>query len=77
MDRMNTKELIYEVNSLPVEERALVADSVLKSLNPPEPDIDQEWVSIAKKRLSELKQGVKKAIPGKQVFRNIWNDIDK
>ncbi len=37
------KELIEAVVSLPVEERAIVADSVLRSLNAPESEIDRKW----------------------------------
>ena len=72
---MNTKELITEVISLPVEERAVVVDSILKSLNPPESEIDKRWISIAKRRLSELRTGKVKAVPGEEVFNKIWNRL--
>ena len=44
---MKTADLIAEAISLPVEERAVVIDSLLKSLNPPETDIDKKWASVA------------------------------
>jgi len=74
---MNTKELITEVVSLPVEERAVVVDSILKSLNPTESTIDKKWVLIAKRRLAELHEGQVKAIPGEEVFNKIWDRLSK
>jgi putative addiction module component (TIGR02574 family) len=70
---MKTADLIAEAVSLPVEERALVVDSLLKSLNPPDTDIDRKWASVAKRRLAELRSGEVKAIPGDEVFERIWN----
>jgi hypothetical protein len=72
---MKTKDLIDEATSLPVEERALVVDFLLKSLNPPETDIDKKWAAVAKKRLSELRSGSIEAIPGVDVFNKIWKNF--
>ncbi|HSW54743.1 MAG TPA: addiction module protein [Ignavibacteriaceae bacterium] len=69
---METKKIIEEVISLPVEERALIADSILRSLNPVESEIDKKWIKIAKDRLNDLKSGKIKAVPGDEVFNKIW-----
>jgi len=68
---MKPKELIAEAISLPVEERAIVVDSILRSLNSPEDDIDRQWIAEAERRLEEVRTGRVKAIPGDQVFAQI------
>lgn len=65
---MTTKEIIEQALSLPVEERALIADSLLRSLNMPNADIDAKWTEVAKRRLQELRSGKVKAVPGDMVF---------
>jgi putative addiction module component (TIGR02574 family) len=67
----NTKKLIDEALSLPVEERAFMADSLLKSLNTPDSAIDKNWIKIAKHRLAEIRSGKVKTIPGDEVFAKI------
>ena len=69
---MDLKDILEKVNSLPVEERAIVADSLLRSLNPPESDIDKKWAALAQKRLSEMRSGKIQAVPGEEVFNRIW-----
>ena len=69
---MNTQELINEAASLPTEERTLVIESLLRSLNPPESNIDRQWAEIAHQRLTQLQSGTVEAIPGEQVFNKIW-----
>lgn len=69
---MNTKELIEQAIALPVEERALVVDSLLRSLNPPQSEIDAQWATEAKHRLSELRSGKIEAVPGEAVFERVW-----
>jgi putative addiction module component (TIGR02574 family) len=71
------KEIIQEAESLPVEERAMVIDSLLRSLNPPSAEIDREWIKVAKHRLAELRSGSIKPIPGNEVFAKIRERFEK
>ena len=67
----STAEIIHEAESLPVEERTMVVDSLLRSLNPPDPEIDRKWAAVAKRRLEELRSGRAKPVPGEEVFAKI------
>ena len=71
------KEIIQEAESLPVEKRAMVIDSLLRSLNPPSIEIDREWVKVAKRRLAELRSGAVKPIPENEVFAKIRERFEK
>jgi putative addiction module component (TIGR02574 family) len=74
---MTTKQLINKMVSLPVDERVLLVDSLLMSLNHPETEIEKKWLTVAKRRLSELKSGDVKAIEGQEVFEKIWNRFEE
>ena len=67
----NTEDIIQEATSLPVEERIIVVDSLLRSLNMPDPHTDKEWVVVAKRRLVEPRSGRVNPVPGDQVFARI------
>jgi Putative addiction module component len=67
------KQIVKEAESLPVEERAAIVDSLLQTLNPPDPQIDKEWVIVAKHRLTELRSGQVNSISGEEVFSNVKN----
>lgn len=69
---MNIKDLIHEAEALPVEERVLVVDSLLRSLNSLESRIDEKWATVAAKRLNEVRSGAVKCVPGEEVFARIW-----
>jgi putative addiction module component (TIGR02574 family) len=71
------KEIIQEAESLPVEERAMVIDSLLRSLNPPSMEIDREWAKVAKGRLAELRSGRVTPTPGDEVFAKIRERFEK
>ena len=74
---MNIKDLIAEAESLPVEERARVVDSLLRSLNPPETEIDRKWAAIAQRRLDEVRSGVVETIPGEEVFERMRTRLEE
>jgi putative addiction module component (TIGR02574 family) len=72
-----TQDLIDEAISLPIEERALLVDSLLRSMNPSDEENDQKWASEAKVRLDQLRSGKVKPVPGEEVFKKIWKRLEK
>ncbi len=73
---MNTKTLIDKAVSLPVEDRALIVESLLQSLNQSKSEIDKKWAKIAIKRLTEIRSGKVKPVDGKEVFNKIWKKLE-
>ena len=74
---MTTKSIIQEVISLPVEERAVIVDSILRSLNPPDTAMDQKWIEVARRRLNEIKTGQASSVSGETIFERIWRRFSK
>lgn len=72
-----TQDLIDEASSLPIEERAILVDSLLQTMNPADKEIDNEWARVAKKRLDELHSGKVKSVNGEDVFKRVWKQFDK
>ncbi len=70
---ITTADIIHEAESLPVEQRAMVVDALLRTLNPPDAEIDRKWAAVAHRRLEELRSGKVKTIPGEEVFNKIRN----
>ena len=74
---LSAKEIIDEVSLLPVEERALIIDSILRTLNPIEKEIEKEWIKVAKKRLNDIKANKVETIKGEIVFKKILERYNK
>ena len=70
---MKTDDLILEIQSLPVEERTRVADSVLRSLNQTASEVDQKWARLATTRLQEIRMGNVQPVTADVVFDEIWH----
>lgn len=73
----STKDIIEKAESLPVEERVLIIESLQRSLNAPESAVDKQWVAVAKGRLAEIRSGKTKPVPGKAVFASIRKRLGK
>ena len=74
---MKTTDLLDEAISLPVEERAMLVDSLLKTLNSPYIDIERQWIDVAQRRLREFRSGEVKAVLGEEVFKRILGRLSK
>ena len=68
---MSTDEIIEEARALPPGERVLVVDSLLRSLNPPDPKMDAAWVAVAQERLEEYRSGEVQGVPGDEVLEKL------
>ena len=66
-----TDELFAEAVSLPVDVRTQLVDTLLRSLNPMQKEIDKMWADEAEKRVEEIRSGKVKTIPGEEVFNKI------
>ncbi len=68
------KKLLEDALSLGETERALIATSLIESLEPEtEPNIDEEWEREILKRVQELDSGSVKKIPWTEVRKQILN----
>ena len=68
---MTTEEMIDQALELPVEDRARIADQLLRSLNRSDPETDEKWLEAAKRRLDELRSGRTTPVDAESVFDNI------
>jgi len=60
--------LVDEASVLPVEERIFVVDSLLRTLNPVNDEIDAAWGIVAEQRLDGLISGRVQGVPAEEVF---------
>ncbi|REL37891.1 addiction module protein [Rhodohalobacter sp. SW132] len=68
---MTTKDIIAEINDLPVEQRVDILNQILQDMNTSDPEIEKTWAEEARRRLDEFEEGKVKAIPGDQFDREV------
>lgn len=65
---MGCKELLTEALSLKPEERFLLVEGLLKSLDEPDARLDDIWAEEAEKRLQAYREGRLQGIPMEEIF---------
>jgi len=65
---VSIEQILQEALSRPAVERAAIAESLLSSLDRPDPAIDALWAVEAESRLAAFDAGQMEAIPAEDVF---------
>ena len=64
-------DLLKKAMSLPPEDRAALANSLLESLDETEEDAEDAWDDEIKRRVDDIRSGRVKTIPGEQVLERL------
>ena len=60
--------MLKEIVNYPVDERVMMADAIIESLNGTDPAVEALWTAVAKSRLSSLRTGQVKGVSAARVF---------
>lgn len=74
---MKKKELLNIILDLPVSQRAELADALLESLHPIDPEIQDAWVEEVHRRMKSVEDGTSTLIPGEEVMKEIDDIINR
>jgi len=66
---MSTKEILEQALRLKPEERFIVVEGLLESLDEPDKQLDDIWAEEAEKRLKAYREGRLVGIPIEEVFK--------
>ncbi|NQZ05677.1 MAG: addiction module protein [Algicola sp.] len=65
---MGSKELLNKVLALDPQERFVIIEGLLASLDEPNQTIDNIWANEAQKRLKAYREGRLEAVPMEEIF---------
>ena len=65
---MNNVEILQEALQLNPQERYMVVESLLESLDQPDKDMDEIWANEAEKRLKDYNENKVNTIPFNKIF---------
>jgi putative addiction module component (TIGR02574 family) len=67
---MSNKDILELAMKLKPEEKFLLIEGLIKSLDEPDKNIDEIWAEEAEKRLKAYREGKLKSIPYEEVFKD-------
>ena len=67
---MRSKEILEQAKDLKAEERFMIVEGLLKSLDEPDRKIDEIWAEEAEKRLHAYRNGRLEGVPMEEIFRD-------
>ena len=67
---MSSKKVLEQALALKPDERFLIVEGILRSLDEPDKVLDTLWVEEAEKRLHAYREGNLKGIPIEEVFHS-------
>jgi putative addiction module component (TIGR02574 family) len=65
---MGSKEILSQAIALKPEERFMIVEGLLKSLDEPDRKLDEIWADEAEKRLIAYREGKLEGIPMEEIF---------
>ncbi len=71
MITLKEQELFDEINSLPLDIKTRIVDTILKEINPINSEIDSLWIEEVHKRKREIESGEVRLVDGDVVFQKI------
>ena len=60
--------MVKQIENYPIEDRVMMADAIIASLNGVRPEYEEAWADVAELRLAELRLGKVKGVAGSEVF---------
>ena len=60
--------MVKQIENYPVEDRVMMADAIIASLNGVRPEYEEAWADVAELRLAEVRLGKVKGVAGSEVF---------
>ena len=71
MTALTQQQLFDEVETLPIELKTKMIDTLLTSIHPIKKSIDALWIQEIKHRKTQIDSGKVKLVDGEEVFRKI------
>jgi len=68
---MSNKEIIESALKLSPPEKLFIVESILKSLDEPDKEIENIWIEEAEKRLQAYREGKLEGIPMEDIFKKM------